>query len=226
MGKAYWLGVIFVLVGGLSASWYLANQSQNSLLLLPQQIENLEIVKPFVFDRTDSLDWFFLAPEPQNQVHWNFTLKVSQALQAQGWKIIVDPYFAEQMQYSGDLQLGLLQNRDSFFNQIQAHFPNEKRVVILPNIAITQVVSDSILLKSDIKKFRTLSFFSYPKSREDEAQFFLPCSESRDLKTGPSELGCFIRQQSRPHYKVLSTLPTPAGFLLKYNSTEFSLFLL
>lgn len=225
MGKAYWFVVLLVLVSGLVASWYVADQSQNSLLLSPQKMESPVILEPFVFENLDQLDWFFLAPEPQNQVHWQFTQKLAEQLSAKGWKLVVDPYFSEQTGFMGDFQLGILQNRDSYFQKIKERFPSEKIAVLLPNITITQIISDSILTTTKLKNTRTLSFLSYPSSREEESQYFLPCSESRDLKTGPSELGCYVRQQSRSHYKVLSNQKSPAGFLLKFNSSELVLFL-
>lgn len=225
MGKAYWFIVILVLVSGLAASWYVADQSQNSLLLAPQRIESPEIIEPFVFENVDQLDWLFLAPEPQSQVHWQFAKKLAEQLAAKGWKLVVDPYFSEQTGFLGDMQLGFLQNRDSYFQKIKTQFPSEKIAVLLPNVTITQIISDSILSTTNLKNTRTISFLTYPSSREEESHFFLPCSESRDLKTGPSELGCYIRQQSRSHYKVLSTLKSPAGFLLGFNSTELVLFL-
>lgn len=225
MGKAYWFVVLLVLAVGLAASWYVANRSQNSLLLAPQNIESSEVVEPFIFENVDQLDWIFLAPEPQSQVHWQITQKLAEQLRLKGFKLVVDPYFSEPTGFMGDMQFGLLQNRDSFFQKVKAQFPSEKVAVILPNITITQIISDSILSNSKLKNFRTLSFLSYPSSREEESQFFLPCSESRDLKTGPSELGCYVRQQSRSHYKTLSTLKNPAGFLLKLNTTELVFFL-
>lgn len=225
MGKAYWFVVLLVLVLGLTASWYVADQSQNSLLVAPQKLESLDILSPVLFENVEKLDWFFLAPEPQSQVHWDLTLKVVQQLQSKGWKVVVDPYFSESTGFAGDFQLGILQNKDSFFQQIRTQFPADKVVVILPNITITQIISDSILPTAKLRHHRTLSFVTYPLSREEEARFFLPCSEARDLQMGPSELGCYIRQQVRAHYKTLSTLKSPMGFLLKYNTTELVLFL-
>lgn len=225
MGKAYWFVVLLVLVLGLAASWYVADQSQNSLLVAPQKLESLDVLSPSIFENVEKLDWFFLAPEPQSQAHWYFTAVIAEQFQAQGWKVVIDPYFYESTGFAGDFQLGILQNKDSFFQQVRTQFPTEKVVVISPNIAITQVISDSLLSIANLKNFRTLSFVTYPSSREEEAQFFLPCSEARDLQMGPSELGCYIRQQARSHYKTLSTLKSPMGFLLKYNATELVLFL-
>lgn len=234
MGKIYWSVVALVIVTGLSVAWYVANENENSVKFAPQQFENenlvIEALLPELKKMSDKNQWIFLAPQPENDLHWKLVILLIEKLKVdQQWTVVVDTYFSKATGYSGDLELSLLQSQSSFLPLLQQKYPNKKMLLISPNVLSTQIISESIrssvMFQKLAPKNGALTFLTYPKSKNEEANYLLPCSESRDLKTGLSDLGCYVRQQARPFYKLLTNFKSPAGFLLELNSSELVLFI-
>lgn len=234
MGKIYWSVVALVIVTGLSVAWYVANENENSVKFAPQQFENenlvIEALLPELKKMSDKKQWIFLAPQPENDLHWKLVILLIEKLKVdQQWTVVVDTYFSKATGYSGDLELSLLQSQSSFLPLLQQKYPNKKMLLISPNVLSTQIISESVrssvMFQKLAPKNGALTFLTYPKSKNEEANYLLPCSESRDLKTGLSDLGCYVRQQARPFYKLLTNFKSPAGFLLELNSSELVLFI-
>ncbi len=234
MGKIYWSVVALVVVTGLSVAWYVANQNENTVQIAPQQFENeiqgVEALMPEFKKMSEKYQWIFLAPQPENDLHWKLVmLLIEKVNQDKQWTVVVDTYFSKATGYTGDLELSLLQSQSSFLPLLQQKFPKQKILLISPNVLSTQIISESVRNSVIFQKLAppngAVTFLTYPKSRSEEANYLLPCSESRDLKTGLSDLGCYVRQQARPFYKLITNFKSPAGFLLELNSSELVFFI-
>jgi hypothetical protein len=234
MGKIYWSVVALIIVTGLSIAWYVANENENSVKFAPQQFENenqaIDAVLPLFQKMSERYQWIFLAPQPENDLHWKLVmLLIEKVNQDKQWTVVVDTYFSKATGYRGDLDLSLLQSQSSFLPLLLQKYPKKKILLISPNVLSTQIIAESVRSSVMFQKIApengALTFLTYTKSRDEEADYLLPCSESRDLKTGLSDLGCYVRQQARPFYKTLTNLKSPSGFLLELNSSELVLFI-
>ncbi len=234
MGKLYWFGVTIVLSLGLFTAWYVANQRQNEILLGPLHFESVsQSLQPLLDPPTSNRKWFFIGLEAQNSTHLNVTQQIVEDLEAVGPILsVVDPYFENQLQIKVDLALPLLQSRESFVEKIKTlsqNTPEARVVIVVPNVLVSQILSESLFysetVQSQLPPYQILTMTSFPVSKEEEAQFFLPCSESQQIRTGLSELGCYILQLVRPRYAQLSSLAKPRGFVVRFNDRELVLFL-
>jgi hypothetical protein len=234
MGKLYWFGVTIVLSLGLFTAWYVADQRQNEILLGPLHFESIsQSLQPLLDPPTSNRKWFFIGLEPQNSMHLDVTQHLIANLEAEGPLLrVVDPYFENQLQIKVDLTLSLLQSRESFVEKIkilQQNMPEARVVIIVPNVLVSQIVSESLFysesVQSQLPSYQILTLTSFPVSKEEESEFFLPCSESQQVRTGLSELGCYILQLVRPRYVQLSSLKKPSGFVVRFNDRELVLFL-
>lgn len=234
MGKLYWFGVATVLGLGLFAAWYVADQRQNETLLEPQSFESYKQIQssllPFLDLTHGNRKWFFIGLEPQNSQQLAAAESLIEQLSGQQTVfLVVDPYFEKVLQPKPDLSLSLLQSREDFVQRIRSSSGDQLVVILVPNVLVSQIVSESFFfeerIQSQLPQYAILTLTSFPSNLKDEDHFFLPCSESQQIRTGLSELGCYIRSQVRSRYSLFENLKSPFGFLLRLNDRELVFFL-
>jgi hypothetical protein len=231
MGKLYWLGVIFVFGLGLFTAWYVADQRQNQILLKPQSFQSAEdlwkSLEPLLEPSHPGRKWIFVGLELQNPIHSELAKRLVE--NHKDSLVILDHFLqAADIKSRVDFVMNLQHLRDQLLLAINQKSAQKSIVIIAPNIYFSHVPFDSLsnsylgTLRSH--EYTVLTMTSFPLGEEENQSYYLPCSESQQLQTSLSDMGCYIRRQAILRSDELSRVPAPHGFLVRYNDSELILF--
>jgi hypothetical protein len=234
MGKFYWLGVIFVVCLGLFTAWYVADQRQNQVLLKPQSFQSIssivEALNPFLEAPKQPRGWIFIGLELQNPMQFDLTKALVKKLKESIPRVVVVDDFLE-VPYGtlADHQFNFQKNYENWIEGISQLSQGQPVIIIAPNIYFSHIPFDSLtnlsLEMMEPLNFEVLTVTSFPLTDSETNQFFLPCSESQQLKTSLSDFGCYVRRQSQVRKSEFEKVPAPHGQLLRLNDRELVLFL-
>lgn len=234
MGKFYWLSVVTVFGLGLFAIWYVADQRQNEILLQPQTYESdqavINALAPFLNLQATDRKFIFIGIELENPQHMQLTQNLIASAKLKGTaKIAVDIFLEKALTFKVDYLFNFQMKRDSLVEWLKEMADAHFAIILAPNIYFSQIPAESLMNTSpglkELKGVQVITITSYPETPEEFSKFFLPCSESQQIQTALSDMGCYVRRQSQ-----LRTLPvkypsTPRGFLLRLNENELVFFL-
>ncbi|MFN8845352.1 MAG: hypothetical protein ACK5V3_10450 [Bdellovibrionales bacterium] len=234
MGKIYWLGVIFVVCLGLFTAWYVADQRQNQVLLKPQSFQSVnsivEALTPFLEPEKSPRQWTFIGLELQNPGQLDLTKAlITKLSEASPRVVVVDNFLGSPYGGLADHQFNFQKNYENWVEEISKLSQGRPIVVIAPNIYFSHIPFDSLtnisLGMMQALDFEVLTVTSFPLTESERKNFFLPCSESQQLKTSLSDFGCYVRHQSQVRKSEFDGIPSPHGHLLRFNDRELVLFL-
>lgn len=233
MGKLYWLAVVIVLAAGLSTALYFGNQGKTVPLIKWSYFSNADEVSGAIQSRIGEelkiYQFYFLGPHPKKPLHLQSTVNIVKWIKSQGPAIVIaDSIMAaeyeEIKELNPELTLDLSKEADRFLAGIKAIGPEQKVIIIAPNVYITHMLDQSpvSLMQSELQseKYVILSFFNFPQSRDEEKDFEFACRTTESSAT-KLDLGCFILGQSRKFYskeKVADKIP---GLLNLIGSREY-----
>ena len=234
MSKFYWLGVIFVVCLGLFTAWYVADQRQNQVLLKPQSFPSVssiaEVLSPYLEPTQKPRNWILLGVELQNSIQIEIAKELIKKLNEKSPRTVIvdhflEGYFSNEFNHVFNFQ----KNYENWVEELKKLNKGQPSIVITPNIYFSYIPFDSLTNLSsgsmDNLDFVVLTVTSFPLSESEEANFFLPCSESQQLQTSLSDFGCYVRRQSKLRKSEFEKLKTPHGQLLRLNDNEIVLFL-
>lgn len=237
MGKWYWVIVVLVVVTGLTTAIYFGLEGKSVPLIRWSHFSNASEVSDAIQTRMtqelSSYQIYFIGPHPEKLLHVQSAINVAQWLRSKGPAILITDKimterYPELQNLKPDIVLDLGRDRDQFLQGIKAISPDQKVIVIAPNIYVTHFLAQSPVneMQDELKNknYVVLSFVNFPHSREEEKDFEFPCRTTEGSGT-QLDLGCFILGQSRAFYlkkKIEGKVP---GFLNLVRSREYMFFL-
>lgn len=237
MGKLYWSVVVVVLVSGLSIALYFGLEGKTVPLIRWSSFSNAAEVSNAVESRMrqelQPYQFYFLGPHPKKSLHLQSAINLAKWLKSQSSAIIITDSLMTELnpelrELNPELVLDLSKDKDRFVAGIKSLDPQQKIVVIAPNIYVTHFLDQSPVLQMQDelkgKKYIVLSFFNFPHSREEEKDFEFPCKTSETSAT-QLNLGCFILGQSRRFYRKSAVEGKVSGFLNLVRAQEYMFFL-
>lgn len=237
MGKWYWALVVLVFVAGLTTVLYFGLEGKTVPVIrwshFSDAKEASDAVQTRMSQELKSYQIYFLGPHPSKPMHVQTTINIAKWLRSLGPSVLItdpilDEKFPEIKDLNPDVTLDLGREKDRFLEGLKAIRPDQKVIVIAPNVYVTHFLSQSPLsemqeqLKN--KNYIVLSFMNFPGSRDAESDFEFPCRAS-ESSTTQLELGCFIRGQARAFYRKKKVEDKTAGFLNLVRSHEYMFFL-
>lgn len=235
MGKLYWSVVAIVLVTGLTTALYFGLQWKSVPLIRWSNFANSQEVLTAIETRMSQelspFQLYFIGPHPRIPFHVQSGIKVAEWLRSQGPSIlIVDRIMSEEnpeiKALNADITLDLGREKERFLEGLKNIGPEQKVIVLAPNIYVSHFAGQSPVaeMHSQLKKYIVLSFFPFPRSREEEKDFEFPC-RTLDSSASGLDLGCFVLGQSRRFYRKESVAGKVPGFLNLVRTGEYMFFL-
>lgn len=234
MGKLYWTLVVFVVVTGLGVVIFFGLQGKTVPKIKWSHFADAQEVADSVQLRLSqelkSYDIVFLGPHPEKPLHMQSALKIMEWLKSsQPSVVIVDPALLDKNQIPYDVSLSLMSDRERFFEGISKMDKSHKVIVLAPNLYVTHILSQSPIrqMENQLKNYKyvSLTFMNFPANRDAEKEFEFPCNTTDESAVGLSELGCFLRLQSRQFYGKKPIENKTPGFLNQVRTPEFMFFL-
>lgn len=233
MRKIYWLVVAIVLAAGLSGAIYFGNQGKTVPLIKWSHFSNADevskAIESQIGEELKPYQFYFLGPHPKKPLHLQSTVNVVKWIRSQSSAIVIADTtmaaeYPEIMELNPELTLDLSKEADRFLAGANAISPEQKVIIIAPNVYVTHMLDQSpvSMMQNELqnKKYVILSFFNFPQSRAEEKDFEFACRTTESSATR-LDLGCFILGQSRKMYSKEKIADKTPGFLNLVGSREY-----
>ncbi len=237
MGKIYWSVVVVVFVAGLSAAIYFGNIGKTVPFIkwthFSNAIEVSNAIQSQISEELKPYQFYFLGPHPKKPLHLQTTANIVKWIKSQSPAIVIADTtmaaeYPEINELNPELTLDLSKEADRFLAGANAIGPEQKVIIIAPNVYVTHMLDQSpvSMMQNELqdKKYVILSFFNFPQSRAEEKDFEFSCRTTESSATR-LDLGCFILGQSRKIYSKEKVADKTPGFLTLVGSREYMFFL-